>query len=436
MNVQHYYDHAKRLIPGGTQIFSKRPELHAPGAWPAYFRRAKGCVITDLDGRDYRDFSLMGIGACPLGYAVDAIDDAVVQRIRNGTMCTLNPPEEVALAEILLKLHPWAEQARFARCGGEAMSIAVRLARAHTRRSCVAVCGYHGWHDWYLAANLSSENALAGHLLPGLSPHGVPRELAGTCVTFPVNDLPAFHKTVAASRGELAAIVMEPMRFARPEPGFLEEIRATATRHGIVLVFDEITSGWRYRAGGVHLDLKTEPDIAVFAKAMSNGYPMAAVIGRAEVMKVAEACFVSSTYWTEAIGPVAALATIAEYDRVQPWPRFQQNGARIVAAWETAARRHRESITTRSSGALSTFTFQGADTNVAKTLFAHGMLARGFLASTAYYASSAHQDRAIADYEKACDAVFAEIAAARKHGGLRAALNGRPEAQEGFARLN
>jgi glutamate-1-semialdehyde 2,1-aminomutase len=435
VTVQHYYDHAQKLIPGGTQLFSKRPELHAPGVWPAYFKTAKGCVVTDLDGRAYRDFSLMGVGACPLGYAVNAIDDAVVRRIRAGSMCTLSPPEEVALAETLLRLHPWAEQARFARCGGEAMSIAVRIARARVRRSRVAVCGYHGWHDWYLAANLASADALGAHLLPGLSPHGVPPELAGTCVTFPANDLAAFRTIIAENADSLAAIVLEPMRYATPQTGFLEEIRATATRHGIVLVFDEITSGWRYRAGGVHLDLKVQPDIAVFAKAMSNGYPMAAVIGRVSVMAVAEACFISSTYWTEAIGPVAALATIAEYERSKPWPRFQHAGARVVAAWENAAKRHAQPITPRSSGALSNFAFQGEEANVAKTLFALGMLARNFLASTAYYASSAHTDADLADYADACNAVFAEIAAARERGSLRAALKG-PEAQTAFARLN
>ncbi len=437
MNVQHYYEHAKTLVPGGTQLFSKRPELHAPGAWPAYFKQAKGCTIIDLDGRVYRDFSLMGVGACPLGYAVDAIDDAVVRRIRAGAMCTLNPPEEVELAEALLTLHPWAEQARFARGGGEAMSIAVRIARARTGRSRVAVCGYHGWHDWYLAANLSVDTALDAHLLPGLSPHGVPRELAGTCVTFATNDPGAFRKVVgdANRAGGLAAIVMEPLRYAAPPPGFLDEIRATATRLGIVLVFDEITAGWRYRAGGVHLDLQVAPDIAVFAKAMSNGYPMAAVIGRRDVMRVAEACFISSTYWTEAIGPVAALATIAEYERLQPWARLRTAGARVVAAWETAAQRHAQPIAARSSGPLSSFSFQGEEPNVAKTLFAHAMLARGFLASTAYYASIAHTEADLADYTAACDAAFAEIAAARARGSLRAALRG-PEAQTGFARLN
>ncbi len=435
MTGQEHYSRAREIIPGGTQLLSKRPELQAPGLWPPYFKRASGCTITDLDGRTYRDFSFMGIGACPLGYGVAAIDDAVVRRIRDGAMCTLNPPEEVALAETLLRLHPWAAKARFARGGGEAMSIAVRLARARTGRSGVAVCGYHGWHDWYLAANLAHGDALDAHLLPGLSPHGVPRELAGTCETFASGDLAAFRQLIAAGAGRLAAIIMEPMRYDRPDPGWLGEIRETATRHGIVLLFDEITSGWRYALGGVHLTLGVSPDIAVFAKAMSNGYPMAAVIGTADAMAVAEKCFISSTYWTEAIGPVAALATIGEYERLRPWDHFQRAGRRVVAAWEEAARRHQLPVATRSSGPLSTFSFKVPEPNVAKTVFTQFMLERGFLASTAFYASLAHDDAGLADYAAACDAAFALIAAAAAGGSLRRALKG-PEALTGFARLN
>lgn len=435
VNVQDYYEHAKRLIPGGTQLLTKRPEMHAPGRWPAYFKQAAGCRITDLDGREYRDFSYMGIGACPLGYAVPPIDEAVIRRIRAGAMCTLNPPEEVELAERLIALHPWAEQARFARCGGEAMAIAVRLARAHTGRSRVAVCGYHGWHDWYLAANVTQDGALDAHLLAGLAPHGVPRELAGTCATFASGDDAALGRLIAGSDGELAAIVVEPMRYDLPKPGWLEAIRETATRHGIVLIFDEITTGWRYRAGGVHLDFGVAPDLAVFAKAMSNGYAMAAVIGRAPVMAAAQRSFISSTYWTEAIGPTAALATLMEYERTKPWAHFKRAGARVVAAWQDAARRHSLPITVRTSGALSHFSFDGPEANVAKTLFTQDMLARGFLASTAFYASAAHLDPDLEDYAGACDAAFAFIRSATDRGPLRAALQG-PEAHAGLARLN
>ncbi|MBL9216786.1 MAG: aminotransferase class III-fold pyridoxal phosphate-dependent enzyme [Opitutaceae bacterium] len=435
MNVQELYTHAKTLIPGGTQLLSKRPENQAPGQWPAYFRQASGCTITDLDGRTYRDFGFMGIGACPLGYAVPAVDQAVIRRIQQGAMCTLNPAEEVALAEKLVALHPWAQQARFARCGGESMAIAVRLARARTGRSKVAVCGYHGWHDWYLAANYGKGDALGEHLLPGLSPNGVPRELAGTCLTFRANDLAAVRAILAENPGQLAAIVMEPMRYDLPQPGFLETIRELTAQHGIVLIFDEITSGWRYNLGGVHLNLKVAPDMAVFAKAISNGYPMGAIIGTRDVMEAAGTCFVSSTYWTEAIGPTAALATIAEHERLRPWIHFKRAGERVMAAWQEAARRHAEPISAHSSGPLSHFAFSGPDANVAKTIFTQQMLARNFLAIPAFYASVAHTDAGIDDYAAACDEVFHYLHAARARGPLAQALTG-PEAFVGFRRLN
>jgi len=192
---------------------------------------------------------------------------------------------------------------------------------------------------------------------------------------------------------------------------------------------------WRYRSGGVHLDLGVDPDIVVYAKAMSNGYPIAAIIGTDTVMEAAQDCFVSSTYWTEALGPVAALATIAEYERVRPWSHFKQAGARVVAVWKEAGRRHELPISLRSTGPLSSFSFQGGEANVAKTLFTQCMLERGFLASTAFYASLAHTDEGIDSYAHACDEVFGVIKAASVSGSLHAALRG-PEAHTGFTRLN
>lgn len=435
MNVQEYYEYAKTLIPGGTQLLSKRPELQAPGLWPAYFSKAEGCTITDRDGKQYRDFAHMGVGSCLLGFNAPGVNQAVIQRIQNGSMSSLNPPEEVELAEVLLQIHPWAEKARFARTGGEILAAAIRIARARTRRSMIAVCGYHGWHDWYLAANLSSGTALNEHLLPGLSPLGVPDELGGTCRTFRFNDFEAFNNLIAQHGDKLAAIMMEPMRFDPPKPGFLESIRETADKHGIVLIFDEVTSGWRYRLGGVHPEFGVNPDMAVFAKAMSNGYPMAAVIGTAETMDVVEESFISSTYWTESIGPTAALATIAEFKRIQPWERLKQTGQKVVESWENASANHELPIDCHSTDALSHFSFKDCEANVAKTLFTQCMLERDFLATTAFYATIAHKDTDIDDYAKACDESFHYIKEALSKGNLRDALKG-PEAHTGFSRLN
>src|SRR5512136_215358 len=309
------WQRAKRIIPGGSQLLSKRSEQFLPDLWPSYYRSAKGVEVTDLDGRRYIDMSLLGVGACPLGYADPDVDRAVKEAIDQGSMCTLNCPEEVELAEVLLRLHPWAEMVRFARGGGEAMAVAVRIARARTGREIVAFCGYHGWHDWYLSANLADDRNLDGHLLPGLEPRGVPRGLKGTAVPFRYNEIEDLRAIIDRHDGSLAAVVMEPIRDHEPVPGFLEEVQELAAAAGALLVVDEVSAGFRLNTGGAHLVYGIRPDIAVFAKGMSNGYPMAAIIGTGEAMSAAQETFVSSTYWTERIGPVAALATIDKYRR-------------------------------------------------------------------------------------------------------------------------
>jgi len=433
--TQARYRQARRLIPGGTQLLSKRPEMHAPGLWPAYFQSARGIEVTDLDGRVYRDFSTMGIGACLLGYACPAVDDAVVVRIRAGSACTLNPPEEVALAERLVALHPWAGQVRYTRAGGEAMAAAVRIARAATGRSAVAICGYHGWHDWYLAANLNEGDALRGHLLAGLEPAGVPAELAGTAFTFRYNQPDEFEAIAANQGARLAAIVMEPMRHDPPQAGFLEKIRATADRLGAVLIFDEITSGWRSHFGGLHLTLGVAPDIAVFAKALANGYPLGAVVGRPAVMEAAQRAFISSTSWTEGTGPAAALATLDELGRRQPWPHINAVGRRVTEGWRELGRRHGLPVTARMGGNLCALQFDlGDDANAARTLFTQEMLPQGFLAGAGFYPCAVHGLAAVDDYLAAADRAFAVVATAAVAGGCRARLKHR-EADQGFRRL-
>ena len=194
---QDLYTHAKERIPGGVQLLSKRPEQFAPNQWPNYAVKAKGCEVWDLDGNHYYDMTTNGIGACLLGYADPDVNAAVINRIENGSMSTLNCPEEVALADKLCEIHPWAENVRFTRTGGECCAVAIRIARATTGRNLVAICGYHGWSDWYMAANLGDTSQLDGQLLPGLDPTGVPRQLSGTALTFMSHDWEAFDKLIA-----------------------------------------------------------------------------------------------------------------------------------------------------------------------------------------------------------------------------------------------
>jgi len=433
--TQELYQRGKVLIPGGTQLLSKRPEMYAPELWPAYFQSAKGISLTDLDGRNFQDFSTMGIGACLLGYGCDAVDEAVIGRIRKGSTTTLNAPEEVELAEKLVSLHPWAQQARFTRAGGEAMAVAVRIARAITGRSVVAVCGYHGWTDWYLSANLTGADALGGHLMPGLEPAGVPVELTGTTFTFRYNQIAELEAIVAQHGAKLAAIVMEPMRHDLPKDGFLENVRAIADRNGTVLIHDEITNGFRANFGGSHLRLGVNPDIAVFAKALGNGYPIGAVIGRAEVMEGAQRAFVSSTSWTEGIGSTAGLATLMEFERQQPWPQIEAVAAKVMQGWRDLAQRHGLPFTVHGGGNLCALHFgPGEDANATRTLFTQEMLELGYLAGAGFYPCAAHTLAATEDYLTAVDQVFANIASALASEGVRSKLKHR-EADQGFRRL-
>jgi glutamate-1-semialdehyde 2,1-aminomutase len=407
----------------------------APGQWPAYFREARGCETWDLDGRHYYDFSTNGIGACLLGFRDPDVTRAVQRRVALGSMCTLNPPEEVELAELLCEIHPWAEQARFARCGGEACAMAVRIARATTDRSVVAICGYHGWQDWYLAANLGENDALRGHLLPGLSPLGVPRELRGTAATFAMNDRATFQAVLDRCGDKLAAVIMEPCRSQDPDPGFLEFVRDGAHRVGALLIIDEITIGFRLHRGGAHLKFGVAPDLAVFAKALGNGHPMAAVIGTRAAMAGAHDSFISSTYWTESVGPVAALATLRKMQEVDVPAHVARVGSRVQVFWEESGRRHGLPVHTGGYPCLAHFRFDHEKADVLRTLYTQQMLGRGFLAGTGLYPTLAHTDAIVEQYGEAVDGVFKEIAGLLAAGGDAARHLRGPVAHSGFRRL-
>ena len=425
---------AKKIIPGGNQLLSKRSEQFLPDYWPAYYRKAKGVEVWDLDNNHYIDMSIMGIGACPLGYADPDVDEAVKTRIDNGSMCTLNSPEEVELAEKLIRLHPWAEQVRYARCGGEAMAIAVRIARAYTKKDIVAFCGYHGWHDWYLAANLADDRNLDGHLLPGLAPAGVPRGLKGTSMPFQYNHEDELEAIAEKQEGRLAVIVLEPIRDHEPSAGFLQAVQKIAKDNDAVLIVDEVSSGFRLTTGGAHMLYGLKPDIAVFAKAMSNGYPMAAIIGKEEVMQSAQDTFISSTYWTEGIGPVAALATIEKYESCNVPVHLVKTGTTVQEGWRRAAEDTGIDIDIGGIPPLSHFSIKGENGLLVQTLYTQLMLERGFLAGKSFYACYAHQNKQVQSYLEATEDIFEHIANGLDNGTLGEMLKG-PISKPGFNRL-
>lgn len=434
--TQQLYETAKTIIPGGTQLLSKRPELMAPNRWPAYFSEARGCEVWDLDGKHYYDMSTNGIGSCLLGYRDEGVTRAVKRRLNLGSMSSLNPPEEVELAQRLLAIHPWTDQTKFTRSGGEACSAAVRIARATTDRSVVAVGGYHGWHDWYLAANLGENDALSGHLMPGLDPLGVPRQLRDTTAAFRMNDRAAFDEIIHRHGQQLAAVIMEPCRHEDPEPGFLEYVRDCVHQCGALLIFDEITIGWRLHRGGAHLKFGIHPDIAVYAKALGNGHPIGAVVGTNAAMEGAHHSFISSTYWTESIGPAASLAVLDRMEEVDVPGFVADVGKKIAAVWKTYA--VQSGLPVKVHGGypcLAKFEFQHELSNQLSTLYTVKMLQRGFLAGTSIYPTLAHGKKIVDLYSHAVGEVFEELAALLNSGDF-AELHKTEQAHRGFGRLN
>jgi glutamate-1-semialdehyde 2,1-aminomutase len=430
---QKLWKRAKQVIPGGNMLLSKRAEMFLPDQWPAYFNKAKGCKVWDLDGNEYTDMSIMGIGTNILGYGHEEVDAAVHRTVDAGNMSSFNCPEEVYLAEKLIELHPWADMVRFARTGGEANAVAIRIARAASGKDKVAICGYHGWHDWYLSANLGDDKSLDGHLLPGLEPNGVPRNLKGTVFPFNYNNYAELEALVNAH--DIGVIKMEVVRNKGPEDNFLHKVRKLATERGIVLIFDECTSGFRETFGGLHKKYGVNPDMAIFGKALGNGYGITATIGKREVMEAAQTTFISSTFWTERIGPTAALATLKVMERTKSWDAITQTGLNIRLGWQQLAEKHSLRIDHWGLPALTGFTFQSPNALAYKTLITQEMLTKGYLAGNSVYVCIDHTPQVVADFFDTLDPVFALIKECEEGRVVLSLLKG-PVCHGGFKRLN
>jgi glutamate-1-semialdehyde 2,1-aminomutase len=432
---QELYKKAKKIIPGGTMLLSKRPEMFLPEQWPSYFSKAKGISVWDLDGKELLDMSIMGIGTNTLGYGNDEVDAAVMETVKKGNMSTLSCPEEVYLAEKLIEINPWADMVRFARSGGEANSISIRIARAASGKDKVAICGYHGWHDWYLSANHNGGgDDLSGHLLSGLSPKGVPKNLKDTVYPFNYNNYEELLCIV--ENNDIGVIKMEVVRNFGPEDNFLHKVRALATAKNIVLIFDECTSGFRETFGGIYQKYGVEPDMAMYGKTIGNGYALTAVVGTRAVMEAAQATFISSTFWTERIGPTAALATLKVMERVKSWETITEMGNKMRSGWQKLADAHNLQISISGIPSLSTYSFNSPDALAYKTLIAQEMLKKGFLASTNFYASTAHNDDNLDLYFNALESVYQQISSCEKGELLIANLLEGPICHGGFKRLN
>lgn len=430
---QDLWKRAKKIIPGGNMLLSKRAEMFLPEQWPAYFSKAKGCKVWDLDGNEYIDMTIMGIGTNTLGYGHPEVDEAVRCTIENGNMSTFNCPEEVYLAERLIELHPWADMVRFARSGGEANAIAIRIARAASGRDKVAICGYHGWHDWYLSANLGDDASLDGHLLPGLEPNGVPRNLKGTVFPFNYNNFAELQALV--DQHDIGVIKMEVSRNTGPGDNFLHKVRQLATEKNIVLVFDECTSGFRETFGGLHKKYGVEPDMAMFGKALGNGYAITATIGKRAVMEAAQSTFISSTFWTERIGPTAGLATLKVMEALKSWDTITKTGLSIRSRWQELADKYELPIEHWGLPSLTGFTINSENSLAYKTLITQQMLAKGYLMGNSVYVCTEHTPEIVDQYFETLDPMFALVRECEDGRDVMSLLKG-PVCHAGFKRLN
>ena len=430
------YRRANELIPGGTQLLSRRPTKYANGVSPVYAARAKGARIWDVDGNEYIDW-VSGIGAIILGYCDPVVDDAVREQIGKGVATSINSELEVELAEELCRTIPCAEMVRYAKCGGEACAIAVRIARGATGRDKVLFCGYHGWHDWYLAANLVAEESLNSHLFPGIEPIGVPKALAGTALPFPFGDLAALGQLLDDHKGEIAAVIMEPLRSEQPSDGYLAGVRKLCDDHGVVLIFDEVSSGFRFGMQGAQGFVGVTPDMAVFAKSISNGYPMGAVVGRRSVMEPASRMFISSTYWSDPIGLTASLTTIRELRRRKVSESLWAFGRELQTRLNSVGREAGLDVKCSGLAVHPHLEFASASPGlkpVLATLFIQEMAKRGCHGYASFYLNAAQGATDLEQTVAAGRETFTILRQAIESGRAEAHLE-CPRQQDGFRRL-
>ena len=402
------YHQAGGIIPGATQLISRRPTRYAYGFSPAFAVSAKGGCFTDVDGNEFVDW-VSGIGAMILGYCDPVVDNAVKSQIDTGTMYSISHPVELELAELLIERIPCAEMVRFAKGGGDACAVSIRIARGTTGKDKILFCGYHGWHDWYLAANLSGEE-LDDHLFPGIDPIGVPVALKDTAIPFAYGDIDALASLLEQHHGEIAAIMMEPFRSQLPPTGYLQAVRTLANQHGVLLIFDEVSSGFRPTASGAQPLVGVEPDLAVFAKSISNGYPMGAVVGTRQAMQPAAQMFISSTYWSDTLGIQAALTTLKEVERRDVPATIHATGQRLKHDVSNLIQQHSIPATCEGVDWHPYLRFDGGhNTALINTLFIQEMAKRGVHMNTSFYINAAHGDDEVQKTLKAIDETFLVI---------------------------
>ena len=398
---------AKKIIPGGNQLLSKRSEMFLPDFWPNYYSKAKGCKIWDLEKKMYYDFAGMGVTACTLGYSNNHINKSIIKAVKQGSLTTLNAPEEYEFARLLIKIHKWSEMVKFSKSGGEACMMAIRIARAFSKKEKIAFCGYHGWHDWYLSANLDNNKSLDNQLLPELKTIGVSDTYRGSIFPFYYNKIESLEKLL--KKQNIGIIIMEPMRSVPPKVNFLSNVRKLATKYKCVLIFDEITSGFHDYYGGLHMKYKVYPDIAIFGKSIANGFPISAIIGKKNIMGKSQDTFISSTMWTEKIGFVAGMKTLKYMKEKKIQNQIVKKGKFIQKIWHDNAKISNLKINVSGQDSMPYLSFDYKNNLEISTYFTQEMLKKKFLAGNLVSISSAHSLEIMKKYKQACLITFKKI---------------------------
>ena len=434
---QKLWKRAKTIIPGGNMLLSKRPEMYLPKKWPTYYSKAKGCYIWDMDNVKYTDLSLMSVGTNILGYSNKNVDNTVIKSIKKSNMSSLNCPEEIFLTEKLIKMHPHFEMARFARTGGEANLIAIRIGRAASGKDKVAICGYHGWHDWYLSANHNSHDKkgiLKNHLLPGLSTLGVPKNLKNTIYPFRFNDFKALENI--CKNNKIGVIKMEIFRNFPPKKGFLQKVRKLANEKKIVLIFDECTSGFRETFGGLHLKYKVNPDICILGKALGNGFAITTILGKRKIMENAQKTFISSTFWTERSGYVAALKTLEIMEKLKSWEYISRQGDKLKKQIKKISNKNKLKVDISGLSSCPSYNIKSDNWNKYKTFITQELLKNKILGANTTYLSICHNDKILKNYINILDKIFKKIKECEKGKIQISEILNYDECHTGFKRLN
>ena len=404
-NSLRLYKKAGELIPGHTQLISRRSSQFAHGINPIYASNSKGSKFVDVDGNTYLDW-VNAVSAIILGHSNSEVNEAVKLQIDQGSIFTVNSPLEIELAELLVEHIPSAEMVKYTKGGGEACALAVRIARGVTGKDKVVFSGYHGWHDWYQAANYLVNPNDGEYPFSGIEPTGVPKVLAETALPFSYGNLEQLKFILNDNKNEVAAVIMEPMRSDYPPQNYLSKVKEIAKENKAILIFDEVSSGWRISIGGAQKALKVTPDISVFSKAMSNGFPMGAVVGSTKVMEPASRMFLSSSYWSDNIGLAASVATINVLNKNNSEVWFKDFGATFKQKLNEVCNNYDLNIACggiESSPYISFGNMTGRELSMARTLCIQEMAKRGIHTDLSFHPTMAHS---LKDIEETASALF------------------------------